>query len=190
MTGQFHNGYKNYRSDPHPGQGQPSDPHPGGGTGVPRAVMTWFPILLCAFGVAVVWANGTGPTSPNITLEIQDHASNGSDRYTDTIASNGASYSCRYSGGEGGGGDVIFRTRGRVTVNVHLAHDSGYTIEDVSFREDTEDQLSWLGSHGGSTSAVIQDKNDAVQEAQYKITVRDEGANVTVPCDPIIANRT
>lgn len=143
-------------------------------------------IVLGVAGAAPAW---TSPTGPNIRLDVHDHASNGSDGYTDTTASNGAIYSYRYSGGEGKGGDVIFRSRGRVTFQVRLDDGSDYTIEQVRFMEDTHQQLSWLTERSSSTHAVVQDVNDTVQTARYKVTVRDNRTGVTVPCDPIVANR-
>jgi hypothetical protein len=143
-------------------------------------------VLSCAAGIALA---GPAPASPNITLEVHDHASSGNDGYTDTTASNGAVYSYRYSGGEGSGGDVIFRTRGRVTVHVRLPNGSNYVVEQVRFSGDTHDQLSWLARQGSPRHAVIQDVNDTVQTARYKITVRDTRNGMTVPCDPIMANR-
>lgn len=190
MTGRFHNHRKTLRPETCPGGRPWLIGKPDGGPREARVRRAWLAVALCAFAASVAWADGPGPASPNISLEIHNHASNGSDGYTNTTASNGAVYSYRYSGGEGNGGDVVFRTRGRVTVNIHVANDSGYSIEDVEFHDDANQQLSWLGKHGGASSAVIQDKNDAVQTARYKITVTDEASDVSVPCDPIIANRT
>jgi hypothetical protein len=129
------------------------------------------------------------PSSPRITLEVRNGPSNGSDGYTDTIASNGATYSYRYSGGEGKGGDVIFTTRGRVTVNVHLAGNASYTIDEVGFTGDTNEQLSWVSNPNASRVAVIQNENSVVQTANYKITVMDGADGTTIPCDPKIINR-
>lgn len=138
----------------------------------------------------VVFALGVAASSagPRISLDVHNTPSNGSDGYTDTTASNGATYSYRYSGGEGNGGDVIFKTRGRVTVSVHLANGSGYSIDDVSFTDDTGEQLSWLNPNAGKV-ATIQNLNTVVQVANYKVTVRDEAADITVPCDPRIVNQ-
>jgi len=146
-------------------------------------------LMVLLAGMLLPLAVAAPPASPNIRLEVHNHASSGSDGFTNTTASNGAAYSYRYSGGEGHGGDVIFRTRGRVTVNVHLADGTSYAIGDVSFTGDLHDQLSWVSSGQATSTAVIQDKNDQLQTAQYKITVRDRHADVSIPCDPMIANR-
>jgi hypothetical protein len=155
------------------------------GRGCRRALAS-FVILLAG----IVFALGVAAASagPRISLDVHNTPSNGSDGYTDTTASNGAIYSYRYSGGEGKGGDVIFKTRGRVTVNVHVANGSGYSIDDVSFIGDAGEQLSWLNPNAGKV-AVIQNLNTVVQVANYKVTVRDEAADVTVPCDPRIVNQ-
>lgn len=137
-------------------------------------------------GIALAWA---APASPNITLEVHNHASSGSDGYTNTTASNGATYSYRYSGGEGAGGDVVFRSRGRVVIHVRLAGAAGYAVDHVAFADDTHHQLRWLARQGSDRHAVIQNVNDTVQTAHYKITVLDHQSGVTVPCDPIVANR-
>ena len=146
-------------------------------------------LLVLLAGTAFSLAMAAPPASPHIQLDIQNHASSGSDGYTDTTASNGAIYSYRYSGGEGKGGDVIFRTRGRVTVNVHLDDGRHYSIENVTFTGDTHQQLRWVSSAQTTSTAVIQNTNDQVQTAQYKITVMDERNGVSIPCDPMIANR-
>lgn len=134
-------------------------------------------------------ATNSQPVSPNIQLDIQSHASNGSDGYTDTVASDGSTYSYRYSGGKGGGGDVIFTTRGRVTVNVKLSDGASYSITDVTFADDAHDQLSWLSNASSSATAVIQDLNTETQTAQYKVEVRNDQTGATIPCDPMIINR-
>lgn len=140
-------------------------------------------------GMAISLSANGQSAGPNIQLEVHNHASNGSDGFTNTKASNGATYSYRYSGGDGNGGDVIFKTRGRVTFAVHLADGRDYGIDDVSFTGDVHDQLSWISSGRASSNAVIQDINDRVQTAQYKVTVVDKNGDVTIPCDPMVANR-
>lgn len=188
MKGHIRNGSRSISSDAHASHPPDGNRRPFRGTGTFGPLLALLAILLCGFA-ALAWADSSGPIAPNITLDVHNYPSNGSDGYINTTASNGAIYSYRYTGGENGGGDVVFHTRGRVTVNVSLSNDSDYSIEDVSFRGDTNDQLSWLTNQGGPTTAVIQDVNDTVQDARYKITVRGDD-DVTVPCDPIMANRT
>jgi len=127
------------------------------------------------------------PGNPTITLDVRNWGSNGSDGYTSTTASNGATYSYRYSGGTGNGGDVTFTTRGRVTIVVQLQSDSRYTIENVGFTGDSNNQLSWINH--APTTATIQNLNTIVQTANYKVTVNDSVAHCTIPCDPMIINK-
>jgi len=127
------------------------------------------------------------PGNPTIDLYVQDHGSNGSDGYTDTTASNGNTYSYRYTGGSGNGGDLTFTQRGAVTIVLQLKGDRRYTISNVSFPSDPNNQLSWVSN--SPTTGVIHNKNDAVQVAEYKVTVSDSAANCTVPCDPQIINK-
>lgn len=124
----------------------------------------------------------------NISLDVHNHASSGSDGYINTIASDNAVYSYKYSGGTGNGGDVSFTSRGRVNITVKLTHGTRYQIGDVSFANDTNHQLSWLNQNA-PYDAVIQNENNVVQTADYKVTVNDSTANCTVPCDPQIINK-
>lgn len=128
------------------------------------------------------------PDNRTIQLDLQAHASNGSDGYTNSVASDGAVYSYRYSGGTGNGGDVAFTSRGRVNVTVQLQAGNRYTVASVAFANDIHHQLSWVnpGSHG---NAVIQNENSQLQTANYKMTVTDTDAGCTIPCDPMIINR-
>lgn len=142
--------------------------------------------LLLALGGSLP-ANAA-PVSPHITLDVRHMPSNGSDGYTDTTASNGAVYSYKYTGGDGGGGDVTFRERGRVTINVQLSG-SGYRIDHVGFTGDIHEQLSLVSNPRGGSVAVIQNLNSAVQTASYKVTVVDDADEATIPCDPKIINR-
>jgi hypothetical protein len=129
------------------------------------------------------------PDNANISLDVRDFPSNGSDGYTNTAASNGAVYSYKYSGGTGHGGDVAFTGRGRVTVTVQLQSDPRYWISNVGFTNDTNNQLSWLNSNAHEPkTVVIQNVNTVEQTANYKITVTDKTANCTIPCDPKIIN--
>ena len=145
-------------------------------------------LLLCAVVCAMpAIAAAASPSSRSIALDVRDAPSSGADGYTDTTASNGKVYSYKYSGGDKGGGDVTFTGRGAGTVVVHL-RGSRYAIDSVDFPDDPNDQLSDDASASSPTSAVIKDKNDTVQTATYKVTVKDSSADATVPCDPKIIN--
>ena len=145
-------------------------------------------IMLMLVGMVLALDVAAASASPRISLDVLSGPSTGSDGYTDTTASNGDAYHYKYSGGEGNGGDLTFKTRGRVTINVHLTNGSGYTIDDVAFTHDSKHQLSWPNKNAKKV-AVIRNDNSKVQTAHYKITVRDEAKKVTVPCDPRIINR-
>lgn len=147
---------------------------------IAAAVLIW-----SAAGSAVAQGN------PVIHLSVHDHPSTGSDGYTNVAACD-ATYSYEYSGGSGKGGDVTFTMRGPVTVVLKLDNatpsDRRYTLNNVTFENDTHEQLSWHGS--APTNGVIGNTNDVVQTASYKVLVNDNGtAGCIVPCDPLIINR-
>ncbi|HEY8009536.1 MAG TPA: hypothetical protein VIE67_00890 [Rudaea sp.] len=133
----------------------------------------------------------TAASGVTITLDVRNFPTNGSDGYTDTTASNGHVYSYKYSGGNGKkGGDVEFdKADGHnTTVVLHLHSDARYTINNVAFPVDPNSQLSQPNPHA-PTTATIQDKNEVVQTATYKVSVKDSTANTTFPCDPQIINK-
>jgi hypothetical protein len=125
-----------------------------------------------------------------ITLDVRNFPSNGSDGYTNTTASNGATYSYKYSGGSGHGGDVTFQVgHGHQTFVVQIRSDPRYTYSSITFTNDTYSQLSLQNNPHAQTSATIQNQNTQAQTADYKCTVSDSNANCTIPCDPQIINR-
>jgi len=146
---------------------------------IAAAIVTW-----SAAGCAVAQGN------PITHLNVHDHASTGSDGYTDVAACD-ATYSYKYSGGSGKGGDVTFTNRGPESVVLKLDNatpsDRRYTLNNVTFPIDPHKQLSWHGS--APTNGEIGDANDVVQTASYKVLVNDTTAGCTVPCDPLIINR-
>jgi hypothetical protein len=129
------------------------------------------------------------PGNPTIDLDVRNFPSNGSDGYTNTTASNNAIYSYKYSGGTGNGGDVTFTSRGRVTIVVQLQSDPRYTINSITFSNDVNNQLSLVSNPHAQTTATIQNLNNLVQTADYKVSVSDSSAGCTFPCDPQIINR-
>ena len=129
------------------------------------------------------------PNNATINLDVRNSSSGGADGYIDTTASNGAVYSYKYSGGSGNGGNAEFPGRGRVTVVVQLRSDARYTIANVSFAADPNNQLSWVSNPNAPTTATIQNLNSVVQAAYYNVTVRDSTANCTIACDPMIINK-
>ena len=129
-------------------------------------------------------------SSVSITLDVRNFPSTGSDGYTNTTATNGKVYSYKYSGGTGNGGDATFnRADGHnTTVVLHVHSDPRYAIDSVTFPVDPHAQLS-QPNPSAPTTATIQDKNDVVQTATYKVRVKDSTANATFPCDPQIINK-
>jgi hypothetical protein len=122
-------------------------------------------ILLCALALAVPFsAFAAGTSSRSITLKV-------------------TSSGCQYTGGDNSAGDVTFHVGTKASVALHVS--GGYTIDDIRFASDPNNQLS-VPTPSGST-AVIQDKNTVAQEATYKVTVKGpDGASI--PCDPKIIN--
>lgn len=129
------------------------------------------------------------PTNANVTLDVRNFASNGSDNYNNTTASNNATYSYRYTGGTDGQGSVYEHSRGTATISVTLSSDARYQITGVSFTEPEGQPTEFSGSVTSTTTASITDLNDAVGSGRFAIQVTDTTANCTVPCDPIIDNQ-
>jgi hypothetical protein len=131
------------------------------------------------------------PSNFSVSLDVRNFASSGSDGYTNTTASNGSTYSYRYSGGNGGGGNVNVANAGSPNANaaitVDLSSDARYSITNIQFRDDTQDQFAWHAG-GHANVAVITDKNEAAATVKYTCIVTDSSAHCTVPCDPIIKN--
>lgn len=150
-----------------------------------KKIMLAATVLLYA-SVGSAFAQG----NPIIHLTVHDTPSNGADGYTDVDAC-GTTYSYLYAGGTGKGGDVTFTKRGKVTVVLKLDNASPsiwrYVFADVTFEDDSNDQLSWSGS--APTNGVIHDTNDAVQTASYKVMVNDTSKSCSIPCDPSIRNK-
>lgn len=129
--------------------------------------------------------------SPNaISLDVRNFAANG-DGWTNTQASNGQTYSYKYTGGDPGtdNGTLTFTVgHGNAAVNFSLIADPRYTVGSVSFTGDNANQLTTTGN--APRSRVINDRNTAAINANYKVDVIDTGnGNVTVPCDPPIVNK-
>lgn len=125
----------------------------------------------------------------SVALDVRNFASSGSDGYTNTTASNGKTYSYKYTGGTDNNGNVtVNSSEGKnVTITLHLQSDPRYTIDSVTF-VDPHQQLS-IPNPKGQKNVTIQDKNDFSQTATYKVTVKDSTANATLPCDPQIINK-
>ena len=128
-------------------------------------------------------------TTASVTLDVRDFAATSGDGYTNTIASNGATYSYKYSGGtDGNGGVDVVTGTGTMTITVTIVADPRYLVSSVSFNNDLGD-LSWaLGA--SAYIAVITDTDLDNENAYYSVFVSVHTAGCTMPCDPPIRNIT
>jgi hypothetical protein len=127
-------------------------------------------------------------TTASVTLDVRDFAATSGDGYTNTVASNGATYSYKYSGGtDGNGGVEVVTGTGTLTITVTISADPRYLVSSVSFNNDLGD-LSW--AFGASAYvAVITDTDLDNENAYYSVIVSDHTAGCTMPCDPPIINK-
>ena len=127
-----------------------------------------------------------GPSS--VSLDVSNVSKPG---YTSTTASNGSDYFYKFTGGNtsADNGDVdVAVGGGQAAITVSLVSGSPYTITgEVTFYPDTP-QLSSRSS--SNTVRVITDTAVAVGDFKYTVTVNDSTANCTIPCDPLIKNKT
>ena len=124
----------------------------------------------------------------NVNLDVRNSPSNGGDGYTDTVASNGAVYCYRYTGGtDGAGGVEESVAAGSGTITVTVGGDPRYQINDVSLSGDIQSQLSW--ARQSVVTIVITDTDTSTGDGEYSIVVADTSANCTLPCDPPIRNK-
>jgi hypothetical protein len=121
--------------------------------------------------------------TPNINLDVRNWASTDPGWHI-VNASNGQPYSYSYSGGDDGVGGLISTAgQGRDTAPLQLVADQRYQINQCSFQNDTQNQLSWNGQSPRAGSIV--DANVHVEDAEYSILVMDTGnGNCTIQCDP------
>lgn len=129
------------------------------------------------------------PTS--VILDVRNSAGNG-DSWTNVVASNGQTYSYKYSGGNQStnNGSVEYAVgsgHAAITLAFATATDARYRFDGVTFVNDNANQLTAQGN--APRTRVINDRCDAAIDAQYKVTVLDTAANATIPCDPMIRNK-
>ena len=128
-------------------------------------------------------------SNTNVTLDVRNFSSGGADGYTDTRASNDATYSYRYVGGSDGHGNIEEIADGvSGTITVDMQSDPRYRIGGVVFSGDVEQQLSWQAGDV-QTRVVITDSDTQTGAGTYCVTVYDTTANCTIPCDPAIVNK-
>jgi hypothetical protein len=133
------------------------------------------------------------PDDRHISLQVQDQPSSGTDGFTNAIASDGTIYSYQFSERVSGhdhiGGNVSFTTRGFVKITVKLPPGGRFTVDYVTFANDVNEQISWK-DRSSPFAAEIHNKNDALANAYYLVTVLDTDKDYcTIPCDPMIINR-
>lgn len=138
------------------------------------------------------------PAEPDfkVSLHVRPGRSNGSDRYTNTVADNRHPYCYFYSGGNKNEGDVevVFDGKGsppaHIQVSINRDSEGGvrrYTIDKITFTDDHLEQFAWDGT-GKSHVANITDKNLGLAEVKYTTWVLDEDVGCKFPCDPLIKN--
>lgn len=128
-------------------------------------------------------------SNTNVSLDVRNFRSSGSDGYIDTVASNGATYSYLYGGGSDGRGNIEETADGvSGTITVNLQSDPRYRISGVVFTGDVEHQLSWQPG-ASPVSAVITDTDTETGSGRYCVSVSDSSAGCTIPCDPEIVNK-
>ena len=127
-------------------------------------------------------------TTASVTLDVRDFAATSGDGYKNTVASNGATYSYKYSGGtDSNGGVEVVTGTGTLTLTVTVNADPRYVIGNVAFANDVGD-LSWARISG--YIAVITDTDLDNENAYYSVLIVDNGAgSCTLPCDPPIINK-
>ena len=126
-------------------------------------------------------------THENVKLKVRPTPSSGKG-WHNTKASNGQTYSFRYEGGLDDQGNMKTKLgEGTATLNLDLAGEDRYSVENVKFEHDPTHQLSW--KRDAESSVTITDINTRELDAHYTVDVLDAGAgHVIVPCDPMIGN--
>lgn len=128
------------------------------------------------------------PTSANVNLDVRNFPSSG-DGYTNVTASNGQTYSYKFTGGNSSSnnGDVnVPIGHGQAAITVHVGGDPRYHVSNITFNP-TNTQFGWQAG-GNAAVAVIIDTAVAVVDVKYSVVVLDTTANCTINCDPMIKN--
>ena len=128
------------------------------------------------------------PGPVNVSLDVRNFSSGGADGYTDVLASNGATYSYKYTGGSDNHGNVqVMVGGGQAAINVMVGGDPRYSITNITFNP-TDSQFTWHAG-GNARVAVIIDTAATVASVKYTVIVTDSTVHCTVPCDPMIQNK-
>lgn len=124
----------------------------------------------------------------NVNLDVRNEGAGSAPGYTSTTASDGSTYYFKYTGGsDGNGGVEESASAGSGTITVQIGGDPRYTVSEVKFGGDIENQLSW--AYGANTTvAVITDADTSSGDGTYSVIGHDSAANCTFRCDPPIKN--
>mgnify|MGYP003493260219 CR=1 FL=1 len=130
-------------------------------------------------------------TTVSASLDIRNFAATPGDGYTNTTASNGATYCYKYSGGTDGNGGVEVTTgTGTLTLTVTVGSDPRYTVYNVTFTGDTAGDMSWTwGNIPLNNQAIIADTDTSNEDAYYSVIIQDRTAQCTFACDPPLKNK-
>ena len=128
----------------------------------------------------------TDGKTETVRLKVRPTASSGGG-WTTVTASNGASYSFKYSGGHMDSGGLQTKVGdGPATIEISLDTDDRYAIETVEFSGQIKAQLRWQGN---ASDGEISDDNVAEGSAHYGVVVIDtQDGNARLVCDPMISN--
>jgi hypothetical protein len=126
------------------------------------------------------------PKQESVNLNVQPGANNGQG-WVNVLATNGQPYAFKYTGGNNdNGGLETMVGDGTATISVSLnGNNNRYSIADVAFTGDTNNQLSRTYS---AQSATITDINTVAETADYAVVVEDSNVHTTIICDPMIKN--
>ena len=124
----------------------------------------------------------------SVTLNIRPGSTPGQG-WVNVTASNGQPYQYKYQGGHNNTGGLQTKVGdGTATINLNLSTDQRYTLGNVTFADDTYNQLTWA-VNPDFASGTITDVNTQVENAYYQTLVYDaQGGNASIPCDPMIGN--
>jgi hypothetical protein len=127
------------------------------------------------------------PSPVNVNLDVRNFSSGGADGYTNVIASNGQTYSYKYTGGSDSHGNVnVTVGHGQAAINVTVGSDARYSITNITFNP-ADTQFTWHAG-GHASVAVILDTAATVVSVKYTTIVFDSNAGCSIPCDPVIHN--
>lgn len=128
----------------------------------------------------------------NVYLDCRNSAAVPGDGYTNSSATNGATYCYKYSGGTDGNGNVTEYTddgSGQATITITCGGDPRYVINNIGFNGNIPNDFSW--AHGiAANVATITDTDVDNGNMYFVVTIQDTTADCTFGCDPGVTNTT